>query len=61
MIIIFKENAPEKDVRLLEEEIRALGLDIHKSRDRIRCFGALWAIRPKSIWTGWPPGRLSNP
>lgn len=32
MIIIFKQNAPEKEIHLLEEEIRALGLDIHKSK-----------------------------
>ncbi len=32
MIIIFKENAPEKEINLLEKEIRALGLDIHKSK-----------------------------
>ena len=32
MIIIFKENAPEKEIHLLREEIKAIGLDIHESR-----------------------------
>ncbi len=32
MIIIFKENAPESEINLLRQEIKAIGLDIHESR-----------------------------
>lgn len=31
MIIIFKENAPEKELGALREEIKSLGLEIHES------------------------------
>ena len=32
MILIFKENALEQDIRLLREQIKEIGLDIHESR-----------------------------
>ena len=31
MIIIFKENAPERELEILREEIKGLGLEIHES------------------------------
>lgn len=34
MIIIFKENAPEQEIALLRNEIKAIGLDIHESRGK---------------------------
>lgn len=34
MIIIFKENAPEQEICLLREEIKAIGLDIHESKGK---------------------------